>query len=218
MPVPVLIFETESDLIALDYFPARQPDGPQVRSWEVAGTAHYDTYGLVAGPNDGGRGALDTTYLPLTSSAFGGIISCDRPVNAGPQHYVLDAALHRLDRWVRRGRASGASAPRLEVTPGNPPTLERDALGNALGGIRTPQVDAPIAALSGLGQSGGGFCGIFGTTSPLDALTLATLYRGHSAYVSAVATAARGAVRAGFLLWPDARVIRDSAAASDVGR
>jgi len=33
------------------------------------------------------------------------------------------------------------------------------------GGIRTPHVDAPVATLSGLGQTGTNFCGLFGTTS-----------------------------------------------------
>ena len=182
--VPVLTFETESDLILLGFLPARQPDTRRIRLWEVAGTSHYDTYGLIVGPDDPGPAALDTTYLPPTNSAFGGIISCALPVNAGPQHYVLSAALYRLHRWSRAGRAQGASAPRLEIT-GDPPTIARDAHGNALGGIRTAQVDVPVAALSGLGQSGGAFCSIFGTTTPFDAATLATLYPSHEAYVSA---------------------------------
>jgi hypothetical protein len=47
--------------------------------------------------------------------------------------------------------------------------IERDEHGNALGGIRTPYVDVPIAALSGLGQTGSILCLLFGTTVPLDA-------------------------------------------------
>jgi hypothetical protein len=215
--VPVLVFETETDLVTLGYFPARQPDGPRVRLWEVAGASHYDAYGLIVGPDDPGPGAMDTTYLPPMTSAFGGIISCALPVNAGPQHYVLSAALWRLHRWVRTGRAQGASAPRLQIVPGPPATIERDALGNARGGIRTPQVDAPIAALSGVGQSGGAFCSIFGTTTPFDASTLATLYPDHDAYVAAVRDAIRRAVRAGTVLKTDAAAIRAAAAASDVG-
>jgi Alpha/beta hydrolase domain len=214
--VPVLTFETESDLILLGFLPARQPDTRRIRLWEVAGTAHYDTYGLIVGPEDPGPAALDTTYLPPVNSAFGGVISCALPVNAGPQHYVLSAALYRLHRWSRAGRAQGTSAPRLEIT-GTPPTIARDAHGNAVGGIRTAQVDVPVAALSGLGQSGGGFCSIFGTTAPFDAATLATLYPSHEAYVSRVLDATRHAVRAGFVLKTDAKAIRAAAADSDVG-
>jgi hypothetical protein len=215
--VPVLIFETETDLITLGYFPARQPDGSNVRTWEVAGTAHDDAYGLSVGPGDTGVGALDTTYLPPVTSIFG-VIMCDKPINAGPQHYVVSAALRRLDQWVRRGRANGGPhSPRLQIAAGPPATIDRDARGNALGGIRTPQVDAPIAALSGLGQSGASFCGLFGTTEAFDAATLATLYPSHARYVTAVGKSAKRAVHVGFLIAVDAKVISTAAKASTVG-
>ena len=53
--VPVLIVETESDLTFLGYFAARQDDSENVRLWEVAGTAHADSYLTVAGRTDRGR-------------------------------------------------------------------------------------------------------------------------------------------------------------------
>ena len=55
LDVPVLTFQTETDLIILGYLPDRQPDGPRFRLWEVAGTAHADTYTLVVGFTDVGR-------------------------------------------------------------------------------------------------------------------------------------------------------------------
>ncbi|MCW5892855.1 MAG: hypothetical protein KIT14_20270 [bacterium] len=215
--VPTMIFQTETDLVSLGYFADRQPDAGKVRLWEVAGTAHDDTYGLAVGPGDAGRGAADTTYDPPVTSIFG-IFTCNSPINAGPQHYVLNAALWRLARWVRTGKVRGASAPRLTVTPGTPPVIERDALGNALGGIRTPQVDVPIAALSGLGQTGNAFCGLFGTTVPFDAATLASLYPSHTQYVKAVVRAARKAMKAGYLLKADVVEIKKAAKASSIGR
>jgi len=215
--VPVLIFETETDLTSLGYFAARQRDTDHIRLWEVAGTAHDDAYGLSVGPDDAGNGAIDTTYLPPQTSIFG-IITCDSPINAGPQHYVASAALIRLHRWTRVGRARGLLAPRLQIAAGPPPTIERDAHGNALGGIRTPQVDVPVATLSGLGQTGGSFCGLFGTTTAFDAATLAALYPTHDGYVTQVLRSARRGVRDGFLLRPDTNVIRVSARNSDIGR
>lgn len=214
--VPTMIFQTETDLVSLGYFAARQPDAGNVRLWEVAGTAHDDTYGLGVGPGDAGRGAADTTYDPPVTSIFG-IFNCDQPINAGPQHYVLNAALWRLNRWVRTGRVRGGSAPRLQVSAGSPPVIARDALGNALGGIRTPPVDVPIAALSGLGQTGSAFCALFGTTVPFDAATLASLYPSHAAYVQAVVKSARKAMRAGYLLKADLVEIKKAALASDIG-
>jgi hypothetical protein len=188
-----------------------------IRLWEVAGTSHDDAYGLVVGPNDAGKGALDTTYLPPQTSVFG-VITCDKPINAGPQHYVASAAIARLNRWVRNGRARGPSAPRLQITPGPPPAIAHDALGNVLGGIRTAPVDAPVSILSGFGQTGGAFCAIFGTTTAFDPATLAALYPSHADYVAAVLRSTRAAVRAGFLLGPDAKAIKAAAIASDVGQ
>ncbi|HKA29613.1 MAG TPA: alpha/beta hydrolase domain-containing protein [Candidatus Binatia bacterium] len=213
---PVLIFETETDLITLGYLAARQPDGGNVRTWEVAGTAHDDAYGLAVGPDDPGPAALDTTYLPPVTSIFG-VFTCAKPVNAGPQHYVLSAAVDRLTTWVRKGRIRGRSAPRLDIVAGPPPSIARDARGNALGGIRTPQLDVPIATLSGLGQPPGGFCAIFGTTVPFDAATLSMLYPSHTEYVTAVAKAAGEAVRARHLLRADVPAIKAAAIASNVG-
>ena len=43
--VPVLVFQTETD-VSFSNLTARQPDTSTYRLWEVAGTAHYDYYGL----------------------------------------------------------------------------------------------------------------------------------------------------------------------------
>jgi hypothetical protein len=215
--VPVLTFQTETDVAAIGFFAARQPDGPNVATWEVAGTAHADTYMMLVGPTDEGPAAADTTHLPPVRSIFGGTVVCDLPINSGPQHYVLSAALRQLARWVRGGRRPRATPP-LAVRPGFPPALERDALGNALGGIRTPQVDVPIAALSGIGQPPGSPCSRFGTTIAFDAATLASLHPTHASYVRAVGRATKRAIRRGVLLPVDARAIRQAAAASGIGR
>ena len=215
--VPVLTFQTETDVVAVGFLAARQPDGPNIRTWEVAGTAHADTYMMIVGPTDEGTAALDTTYLPPVQSIFGGSVVCDLPINAGPQHYVLSAALQQLMRWVRSGRAP-TQAPQLSVQPGVPPVIERDARGNAVGGIRTPQIDVPIAALSGIGQPVGSACSRFGTTIAFDAATLAALYPDHRSYVEAMNRATKRAVKRGFLLAIDAKAIRRAAASSSIGR
>jgi hypothetical protein len=212
---PVLIFQTETDLIMLRYLADRQLDGPSFRLWEVAGTAHADTYTLVVGFVDKGDTPAGAELL-VTDKPIPGIIHCATPVNSGPQHFVLKAAIAALDRWVR-GEGPAPMAPRLEVE-GTPPRFALDDFGNAVGGIRTPYVEAPIARLSGLGQSGDNFCRIFGTTVPFDTKTLAGLYPSHDAYVAAVAEATDSAVAAGFIRPADAILIKQAAAESDIGR
>jgi len=213
--VPVLVFETETDLLTLGYFPDRQSDGPLFRLWEVAGTAHADTYTLGVGFSDLGN-SPDAAAVVVTSTPIPGFIECSTPVNSGPQHWVLNAAFSALNSWVRDGLPP-AFARRLDVVAGPPVNIIRDANGNALGGIRTSWVDAPIATLSGVGQAGAGFCFIFGTTIPFDAAKLATLYPTHDAYVSAVDAATDRAVQARFLLPPDAALIKAQAAESSIG-
>jgi Alpha/beta hydrolase domain len=204
---PVLVFQTETDLIALGYLPDRQPDTERFRLWEVAGTAHADTYTLIVGFNDQGDTAAGAECL-ISMRPIPGILECDSPVNSGPQHWVLKAAFAALDRWVR-GDGAPPIAPRLELE-GDQYVL--DEFGNVRGGIRTPAVDVPIATLSGLGQTGATFCRIFGTTVSFDAARLASLYPTTDAYVSAVNDATDSAVDAGFILPPDGELIKAGAA------
>jgi len=214
--VPVMMLQTETDVLLLGSLAARQPDGPLFRLWEVAGTAHYDTYGLIVGPGDLGD---DPSVADVVeeSTPIPGVIECDKPVNSGPQHFVVKASVAALNRWIRYGEAA-PSAPLLEVE-GSFPDAEfvLDEHGNVLDGIRTPYVDAPIATLSGLGQSGGGVCFGFGTTVLFDDVTLASLYPDHAAYVSAVNEATDLAVEAGFILEPDAQLIKQAAEVSGIG-
>jgi hypothetical protein len=124
----------------------------------------------------------------------------------------------RCDDSPPAERPEPASTEPLSVRPGDPPVIEHDRLGNAVGGVRSPQVDVPIAALSGVGQPIGSPCTRFGSTIAFDDATLAALYPDHRSYVAAVRRAAKRAVQRGVLLAPDAAGIRRAAAASDVGR
>jgi hypothetical protein len=181
--VPVLVFETETDLgPLLDYGPARQPDSDRVRTWEVAGTAHADAY-VVGG--------------------FAASLGCDFTVNEGPQHFVAQAALVALTRWVTDD-VSPPTAPPLQLSTASPPAIARDALGNALGGVRTPAVDVPVSALSGEAPPGASrLCALFGSTVPFDAATLADLYGDKRSYLGAHGRSLDQAIAAGFLLESD---------------
>ncbi len=179
--VPVLTFETESDLTFLGNVAARQDDAKNFRLWEVAGTAHADSYQTVVGNTDLGTSS-SVVEIVAPSAPVPGIIECNSPINSGPQHFVLKAAIAALNKWVRKGKAP-KSAPRLEVSLGPPVTILTDELGNARGGIRTPQVDVPIAAFSGE-QDGSILCRLFGKTTVFSDAQLAALYPSHKDFVS----------------------------------
>ena len=211
--VPVLTLETETDLTFLDYHTARQDDSTNFRLWEVAGTAHADSYLTGPGMTDLGTSS-DIVAIFAPSSPVPGIIDCQQPINSGPQHFVVKAAIAALNKWVRKGKAP-KSAPRLEVTP-PPIAIARDANGNGLGGIRTPQVDVPIASFTGQ-QPGAIICQLFGTTTVFSDAQLAALYPSHKAFLSAYKKAVKRSLKAGWILKRDAKLMKQWAAGSNIG-
>lgn len=204
LKVPVLVFNTESDTGGLLN---RRSDTPLYRLWEVAGTAHYDLYGLRVG-------ATDTGDLQSVSDWFASMLNppsqvppvhvCNLPINTGPQTFVLRAALGQLNRWVAYG-IQPVKAPRLETISIQPVQYVLDANGNARGGIRTPAVDAPVAQLGGLGNTGTQSCFLFGTTVPLTQEQLTALYGNHGRFVAAWSKATLSAAVKGFIVPEDAQ-------------
>lgn len=77
-----------------------------------------------------------------------------------------------------------------------------DEHGNTLGGVRSPDVDVPIAILSGNPPAGGA--------------DLIELYPTHADYVTMVEASARAAREAGFLLEPEQQAMVEEARAAAV--
>ena len=113
--VPVLVLQSETDVIVLGGGLAKQPDSGRVRVWEMAGAAHADTYTVSAGRHDDGTlgGARLAELLRPTTNLIMG--HTESPVNAGPQqHYVSQAALAHLAGWAA-GEDPPPLAPRLDL-------------------------------------------------------------------------------------------------------
>ena len=184
LDVPVLIVETETDLLGLlDYLPARQPDSAYVRLWEVAGTAHADRFQI---------------------GEFEELLGCPRPVNRGQQAYVVRAALRWLDGWARGGDPAPTAA-RLEV---DGDAFVRDETGNTRGGVRTPVVDAPVEVLRGDTEPDASYlCQLFGSTLPMDPELVRARYADRAAYRAAYAVATDAAIEAGFVLPEDREAV-----------
>src|SRR5271170_1340573 len=213
--VPVLILQSETDLMVLGSVMSRQPDAARIRLWEIAGAAHADTYQLIGAYHDcagADADALAAALAPI-SSMYG--MAFGTPINSGPQqHYIANSALEHLNRWVRDGTAPPTAA-RLEVDPTQLRTFVLDELGFARGGIRSPWVDVPTSILSGLGQIGIGFAPLFGTTRPFDAGRLRQLYpKGRADYLARFAASTQDAINAGFVLEADQPQINALAAAA----
>ena len=207
LDVPVFQLITETELFELcggpgptSFVAARQPDTDMIRTWEIAGTAHSDAYSLKI---------LHPQYVRQFSD-IRDLAALFPIVNDGPQRYVANAALRGLRQWAAGG-AAPTSAPVIDTADN---AVLRDRHGNATGGVRTPQLDVPIATLTGelthVPHNG--------ATVAFDASTLTELYPSHDVYVTAFSDAAQRAVDSGFLLPEDAAILIADAQGSDVGR
>ena len=154
---------------------------------------------------------------------------------------VSRATLLRLEAWVAAGTEPPATRLMpLEPARGNPPALgapdylpgaviqvpQRDADGNALGGVRLPDLAAPLGTHGGQNLPPSRGCMLvgsytwFATTksqreSSGDArLSVAERYRDRDDYVNRIRAAARDLAQDGFLLPEDAAVIIQAAASN----
>jgi hypothetical protein len=105
---------------------------------------------------------------------------------------VENAAFADLTDWIGRKHTPPPHADPIGVTSTMPPTVARDAFGNALGGVRTPFLDVPTATFFPTDTVAhvttfSGFCILYGYSVPFSEDTLQSLYRNHGDYVSEVA-------------------------------
>jgi hypothetical protein len=207
LTIPVFQFETETDVgggVGMTGFSgSRQPDTDHLRTWEVAGTSHADQY------------LLNYSAANAAAGDAGSLTSSCTDINSGPQHWIEDAAVAALHAWLKDGTPPPHGDPLTLSDAGT--GFAKDAIGNALGGVRSPAVDVPIAILSGVASSGGGIlCGLFGQTTPLSAAQLSSLYPTHDDYVSKVMADATKVQQAGFIVSSDTPLIVQEASAAPV--
>jgi len=145
----VLQIVTEGDIVELLAAQARQADNSDLRTWELAGAAHIDsheaTYELATI-------ARDLPDVPVPHCAFGTpiegtgtILDGVNQVNDMPLYEVVSAAMSTMHRWLGVG-ASPPHSPRISTVPYffTPfVVVLHDSNGNALGGIRLPEIEAP---------------------------------------------------------------------------
>jgi hypothetical protein len=173
---PVFRINSEGDVANLGGA-VRQPDSPTLRTWEVAGASHGDW-------------KLITDYGPLRKRDIGSYPggypgepqTCDLPpLSRVPQHMVQNALYDHTVRWVAYG-ISPPTAPLIAMTSTTPPTVARDSLGLAMGGIRLAQHEVPLRINTGV-NTGPGFCFLDGSSVPLTDAQLAALYPTVQSYV-----------------------------------
>lgn len=203
--VPVITYRTESDSW---FFPYRRADSDsptdRYRLYEIGGVSH-DTASIYENwaPD---ADVIKAGVTPVTTAV------CNfRPPGVPsdfPYEYFFNAGAVNLKRW----QAGVTPPPGLRyVYVGN--VIQRDQFSNALGGVRSPYVDVPIASY---GLPPGGACPYIGTKTPFTKAQLSALYRNHGQYVSKVGAGVRTLVKDRYLLQSDGNKTLREAAHSDV--
>jgi hypothetical protein len=209
LDVPVFDIQAEGDMTTLRSHLTRQPASDRYRRWELAGVAHAEI----------------PLWVPESANPPSLGPGCASPVNSAPHQAFVKAGLRALVSWVREGTPP-AHSPEIRLSdPAAADPVARDGHGNALGGVRIPQLEAPTATLDGLPNTvaagaGGAqnFCRLFGRTVLFDQEILQRLYPTHEAFVTRFQRAVDDLERQGYLLAPEAEAGRSAAAASRIGR
>jgi hypothetical protein len=216
LPVPVVQAVTETDLVVLFGTSGRQPDAENYRYYEMAGTAHLTIH-------------KDTEILPAGIFGPDPLFLedlCQNEMNTladGPVFgsYLYNAMWQNLETQARDGTAPPAGRM-IDLDMGG--QIVRDEFGNALGGVRVPEMDVPTGShnpptnqadpnlppfLRGIGNLA---CFLSGSTTRFTSPELFELYGNRGLYVSQVAMAANDLHSDGFLLQEDRMIIMDRAA------
>ena len=233
LSVPVIRAQTETELAAFGVAFNRQvgQDDENFRYYEIAGathlTVHKDVEIIPAGGLFPGSPPISLENLCLNEMNT----LVDGPVFG---KYVYNAMWKNMERQVIDAVPMPHGDPLLILPPSF--QIVRDADGNAVNGIRVPDMNVPTGSyfdptneakpacafppfppncnpIGGLGDLA---CFLAGSTTPFDQVTLDARYPSHQSYVDDVDADADRLIAEGFLLNRDAKEIVDRAEASDI--
>ncbi len=181
------VFVVNSETEALMAFPSHRPDNSQYRYWEVTGSSHSPELNARRLNDMRARDGLDGT-----NTDYGSTVLWEPSADI--------ALLHMID-WVKNG-TEPPIADKIQVKMGDNkmPEVVRDEHGNALGGLRLPDVEVPTATYTSAILGFQSPLGLRGKTEPFSAEKLQEMYPSHKDYVAKVTAAAKQAEAAGFIL------------------
>jgi hypothetical protein len=200
LEVPVIRGMTETEVGGVLANGLRQADTQTFRYYEIAGATHVTVHkGVEVIPGV----ILLEDFCLNEMNTF-----ADGPVLGS---LVQQAMWKNLDEFVK----NGTPMPHGTLIEDDAGVIRRDAYGNALGGIRTPDMEVPIARydpnntfdptlpsfIHDIAQLA---CYLSGSVFPFDEATIDSLYADHTDYVNQVSAAADALVAEGFLL-PEGR-------------
>ncbi len=111
-----------------------------------------------------------------------------------------------MHRWLTLG-VPAPSQPRIAIDDRRPPGIRRDDAGNAIGGIRLPELEAPTHEYRGV-AFGTGRAPLFGSARPFSDDELRERYPERAEYVGRWHAAVDALVETGALRPEDAPAMR----------
>jgi hypothetical protein len=180
---------------------------------------------LVSGAEQLRRAAGDPSYRVYEVAGAAHVPLPIPPLNPLDHGAVARALFVAGDEWAQGVALPPPSALLLVDTSG---AIERDADGNALGGVQPPDLAVGraqyIASVPIEFPPGSGLFGLVGLMIDLacapasGSTTEEPRFRSHGEYVMDFSQAANGLRSAGFLLAADAEALKEQASQSDVGK
>jgi hypothetical protein len=180
--VPVFVVNSELEATACQE--VRQPDTETFRSWEVAGTSHVSAQ--VQGPR-----------ARKYEREFGQVLPVTEGMNRISLLPLYDSAIHHLHAWMN-GDGAPPVQPKIEFSPDG--EVVRDEHGIAVGGIRLPAAEVPVATNSAIPLGPGIYPLLQGSSYPFTRDEVLALYADEATYTARVTEAARACEKAGVVL------------------
>jgi hypothetical protein len=185
--------------------PDQAHHGRLARVWQIDGASHIDEWLDSYDGRNLVRDETGTEPAPWDERAAGqwgeygeGSGQCGLARGQGlgsdefPARYARDAALFELNRWIRTG--TPAAQPPLMKFNADGSLIARDADGNALGGLRLPQMVVPVA-----GYDGENCPALQGKTTSFSDAELFRRYPAFADYSDKLLAATRAGVAAGIV-------------------
>lgn len=197
-----------------EYAGASPQDSANQRWWDLAGASHVSLAEMAdyIDPQVRRDGVLQLEGRPvsLTEVMAQGADAAAPPLwSRVPNADLMKAALHALTQWTALGLAP-SSAPRFHVVNGQDGSvrLQRDADGQAIGGVRFAAYEVPTALNLGVTDGPPRLAGYHLDFTPAE---LTDRYGNQARFLDRVASAVRANLAQGFLLPEEAeRVLREA--------
>ncbi len=195
---------------------ARRPDSDdpadRYRRYEIPGAAHVNKKSMDNSPNSADSAKAG---VPDSVSKCEGIDKYG--VTDFPLEFFMNSAYQNLYAWIRTSAPPPKEEPIVtENAPGNKAVMVKlDEHGNALGGVRHPYVEAPVATYYGnsraMDASSAFFCSLAGYRVPFDAEKIRSLYPAKEDYLKKVYDVTDKLIAERFLTQSDGERIKRAA-------